>query len=132
MYFFEIISIILLFLFVGAFFSPLIGGCFSILVILTILVGIVIFFSLNFLWFFAIGIAFYFIAFLKKYLKYRKLPIITEYLFKYPSCKLDEGVACYSCQSSKLVNRGLFYQTSKIRYYTCGICGTNLFRFRVL
>lgn len=132
MYFIEVISTFLLFLFIGAFFSPLLGGCFSVMLVFTILVGLIIFFSLNFVWFLAVGGVIYILGFLHKYLRYRKLLDINQYLSAHPECKLDVGVACYKCRSSNLTNRGLFGNRSRLRYYTCAQCGTTLFRFKVL
>lgn len=132
MYFLEMLSLFLMFLFIGAFFSPFIGGCFGVVLIFTILIGFVIFFSLNFVWFLAAGIILYVVGFINKYRRYQKLPEINQYLLDHPQCKLDVGVACDSCGSSELTNRGLFSNTGRLRYYTCSQCGSNLFRFKVL
>ena len=132
MYFFEVFTTFLLFLFIGAFFSPLIGGCFGVVVVFTLLVAFIVFFSLNFVWFLAAGLLIYAFGFVNKLLRWSKLPEINEYLLAHPESKLDAGAACYSCGSAKLVNRGLFKRTGRLRYYTCGQCGSTLFRFKVL
>ena len=132
MYFFEVFTTFLLFLFIGAFFSPLIGGCFGVVVVFTLLVAFILFFSVNFIWFLAAGMLIYAFGFVSKLMRWSKLPEINEYLAAHPESKLDVGAACYSCGSSKLVNRGLFKNTGKLRYYTCSQCGSTLFRFKVL
>lgn len=132
MYFLEVISTFLLFLFIGAFFSPLLGGCFGVVLVFTLLIGFIVFFSLNFVWFLAIGLIIYAFGFLNKYFRYNKLPDVNQYLAAHPQCKLEVGVACHNCHSSRLNNRGLYNNRGKLRYYTCAQCGTTLFRFKVL
>lgn len=132
MYFFEVFSTFLLFLFVGAFFSPFLGGCFGIVLVFTFLVALIIFFSLNFFWFLGIGLFIYAFGFITKYIKYQKLPEINDYLAAHPGTKLEVGVACRNCGSAQLNNIGLFKKTGKLRYYTCAQCGTQMFRFKVL
>ncbi len=132
MYFFEVFATFLLFLFIGAFFSPLIGGCFGVVVVFTLLVALVVFFSLNFIWFLAAGLLIYAFGFVNKFIRWSKLPEINEFLVAHPDSKLDVGVACHQCGSAQLINNGLFKKSGVLRYYTCGQCGSTLFRFKVL
>jgi hypothetical protein len=132
MYFLEVFSTFLLFLFIGAFFSPLIGGCFGVVVVFTIMVALIVFFSINFVWFLAAGLLIYAGGFVSKFMRWSKLPEVNEYLQAHPDSRLDVGVACHNCDSRELINRGLISKTGKLRYYTCGSCGTTMFRFKVL
>jgi|APCry1669190731_1035312.scaffolds.fasta_scaffold75423_1 hypothetical protein len=132
MYFGEVFATFLLFLFIGAFFSPLIGGCFGVIIVFTILVGLIVFFSLNFVWFLLAGIVIYASSFVIKLIRWSKLPEVNEYLHAHPNSKLEVGVACHNCGSSNLNNQGLISKTGKLRYYTCSSCGTTMFRFKVL
>ena len=132
MYFIEVFSVFLFFLFIGAFFSPFIGGCIGVIIVFSLLVGFIIFFSLNFIWFLAVGLVFYAVGFIIKYIRYHNLPDINQYISKYPNVKLADGVVCYNCGSTDFANRGLLNSKSKLRYYSCNQCGTVLFRFRVL
>lgn len=131
-YYLEFIAAFVLFMILGLFFSPVIGGCFMLLLVFACLGGLLIFFSLNFIWFLLAGVVIYTVGLVMKYVKWRKLPEITEYLSLYPSCKLNVGVACCKCNSHELSNQGLFNQRSKWRFYTCSQCGSVLFRFCVL
>ena len=132
MYFGEVFATFLLFLFIGAFFSPLIGGCFGVVIIFSLLVGLIIFFSLNFVWFLLAGVVIYASSFIYKFIRWSKLPDVNEYLHAHPNSRLEVGVACHNCGSTNLINQGLIKATGKLRYYTCGSCGTTMFRFKVL
>lgn len=116
----------------GLFFSPVISGCFMLLLIFMVLAGILIFFSLNFIWFLFAGLFIYTAGLVHKYIKWKKLPNLTQYLSKYPECKLNVGVACCKCNSEHLLNQGLFNQRGRWRFYTCQRCGSILFRFTIL
>lgn len=132
MYFGEVFATFLLFLFIGAFFSPLIGGCFGVVVVFSLLVGLIIFFSLNFVWFLLAGIVIYSLGFIFKFIRWSQLPDVNEYLHTHPNSRLEVGVACHNCGSNNLINQGLIKKTGKLRYYTCSACGTTMFRFKVL
>ncbi len=132
MYFLEVFAVLFFFLLMGAFFSPIIGGCLGVIIIFGILTAFFIFFSINFLWFVAAGVIIYLIGFIRRFINWRKLPEVNQYLSLHPQCKLDMGVSCYNCGSSQLTHHGLLHKSSKLRFYTCSDCGTTLFRFKVL
>jgi len=132
MYNIELLSAFLFFLVVGAIFSPFLGGCLVLLFILFVLGAIVVFFSLNFVWFILAGFVLYSVSFISKYFKWHKLPIFAEYVALHPNCEVGDNVCCYNCGSDKTSHRGLFSKKGKLRYYTCQVCGTLLFRFKVL
>src|SRR3990167_9810915 len=119
MYYFEILSTLLFFIFIGAVFSPVLGGCFIILLMLLILSGVIVFFSINFVWFLAAGLIIYAFNFGVKFWRWYKLPDVNEYLSAHPGCKLSVGVACYNCGSDKLLNQGLLHNKSRWRFYVC-------------
>ncbi len=132
MYYFELMSTFLFLLLIGAFFTPVLGGCFVIFLVLFILSGFLIFFSVNFVWFLSAGLIIYACGFVAKFWRWQKLPDVNEYLAQHPGCKLPVGVACYKCGSDKLLNQGLFNNRNKWRFYVCNSCGSTLFRFKVL
>ena len=132
MYFLEVFSTFLFFLIIGAFFSPLIGGCLSVVIVFGLLTAFFVFFSLNFVWFVAVGVIIYLFGFVRKLLNWHKLPEVNQYLNSHPESKLNVGVSCYNCGSAQLVNHGLLHKSGKLRFYTCSQCGTTLFRFKVL
>lgn len=132
MYFLEVFSTFILFLFIGAFFSPLIGGCLGVVIVFSLLVAIIVFFSINFVWFLVAGFLIYALGLVSKLVRWTKLPDINGYTQLHPECKLDNGVACHNCGSTNLINQGLIYKRGKLRYYTCSQCGSTLFRFKVL
>lgn len=132
MYYFEMMSTFLFLLLIGAFFSPIFGGCFAIFLMFFILSGMVVFLSVNFVWILAIGLVMYAAGSIVKFWRWYKLDDVNTYLTNHPNCKLDVGIACHNCGSDKLNNQGLFYNNSKWRFYVCSHCGTTLFRFNVL
>ena len=131
-YYMDFVVAVILFMILGLFFSPLIGGCFLLLLIFALLGGLLVFFSVNFIWFLLAGLVIYLSRIVVKYLRWQRLPDINQYLAKNPDCKLNVGVACYKCNSESLSNQGLFHQRGKWRFYTCSQCGSVLFRFVVL
>lgn len=132
MYYFEMLSLFVFFMLCISLFTPFFGGCLILSIFFLLFGGLVIFFSLNFIWFLAGGILIYGYLLLHKLLKWRRLPDINQYLHDHPECKLAVGVCCYKCHVAQLNNVGLFHQGSKRRFYLCGNCGTTLFRFKVL
>jgi hypothetical protein len=132
MYYFEMMSTFLFLLLIGAFFSPIMGGCFAIFLMFFILSGMVVFLSVNFVWIMAIGVSIYAIGSIMKLWRWYKLSDVNQYLHDHPECNLAVGVSCHSCGSDKLTNHGLFHNSSKWRFYVCSHCGTTLFRFNVL
>lgn len=132
MYYIELMSIFLFFLIFGAIFSPFLGGCLVLFIILFILGAFIVFFSLNFAWFLVAGVILYVAGFAMKFYKWYKLPDYNEYINRHPECKMENVISCYSCGSDKTVHAGLFNKQSKLRYYICQTCGTTLFRFKVL
>ncbi|HLX54023.1 MAG TPA: hypothetical protein VKR58_08775 [Aquella sp.] len=132
MYFIELFSVFLFFLIFGAIFSPFLGGCLVLLLMLFILGAFIVFFSLNFIWFIVAGLILYLIGFITKFYRWYHLPDYNEYINRHPQCKLDNAVSCFKCGSDKTIHNGLFNRQGKLRYYICATCGTTLFRFRVL
>ncbi|MFN7094460.1 MAG: hypothetical protein ACK4M7_03765 [Burkholderiales bacterium] len=132
MYLFEFISVFALFMVLAAFFTPMFGGCFVLLLVFLFLGGLIVFFSLNLVWFLAIGLVIYGYGFIAKYVKWRKLPDLNQYIAAHPECRLTVGVSCSKCGSNKLTHFGLFHKASKWRFYNCNQCGSMLFRFKVL
>lgn len=132
MYFVELVSVFLFFLLVGAIFTPFLGGCFILFLVLLILGAVVVFFSLNFVWFILAGVLFYLAGFVIKLYKWYQLPDYNAYATKHPGCKKDDVICCYSCGSDKTIHKGLLNHKSKLRYYACSLCGAILFRFKVL
>jgi len=132
MYFLEIFSIFLLFMFVGLIFSPVLGGCFALLIVLLIFSGVIIFFSLNFIWFLLAGLIFYAISFGIKYYRWYKLPEVNAYLEENPQCRLEQGISCKYCNSTDIHHHGLFNRKSRSRFYVCSSCGHTLYRFNIL
>lgn len=132
MYNFELLSAFLFFLVIGAIFSPFLSGCVVLLFILFMFGAIVVFFSLNFIWFVIAGSILYLISFISKYRRWHKLPIFAQYVSLHPNCEVGDSVCCYNCGSSNTQHHGLFSKKGRLRYYVCSACGTNLFRFKVL
>lgn len=132
MYYFEVILTFLFFIVLGTLFSPFLGGCLVLILTFFILGLVIVFFSLNFVWFLAAGLVIYVYGIIRKYIKWYKLPEISQYLTEHPECKLEVGVACYRCGSEHIEHNGLFSKKSKLRFYTCCQCGSTLFRFKVL
>lgn len=132
MHYFEMMSTFMILLLIGAFFSPIFGGCFAIFLMFFILSGMVVFLSVNFVWILAIGLVVYAFGFVMRFWRWFKLPDVNQYLHDHPECKLSVGVSCHNCGSDKLNNNGLFHNSSKWRFYVCSHCGTTLFRFNVL
>lgn len=132
MYFFEMLSIFALLMFFGLFFGPFFGGCLGLMIMLIMLGGFLLFFSLNFIWFILVGCLIYIASGAVKYYRWYKLPDLNSYLLKHPECRLDAGVSCYSCKSNHTAHQGLYGRRSKWRFYSCTQCGTTLFRFHVL
>jgi hypothetical protein len=131
-YYIELFSVFLFFLIFGAIFSPFLGGCLVLILMLFLLGGFIVFFSLNFVWFIVAGLILYLLGFVSKFYRWYKLPDYNEYINRYPQCKLDDGVNCFKCSSEKTIHNGLFHKQSKLRYYSCATCGSALFRFKVL
>lgn len=132
MYYIELLSVFFFFLIFGTIFSPFLGGCLVISLVLFILGAIVVFFSLNFIWFLVAGLIIYTMGFIVKLYNWLKLPDYNGYVNRHPECKSDDSLCCYSCGSEKITTHGLLYNQSKLRYYLCNVCGTTLFRFKVL
>ncbi|MFN8770074.1 MAG: hypothetical protein ACK5Z5_01660 [Neisseriaceae bacterium] len=132
MYYLEILGTIILFMFLGLFFSPFVGGCFGLLFILLILSGVIVFFSINFIWFLLLGLILYSFGWIIKYYRWHKLPTLDKYLENSPHSKLVSGIACCNCNSDSIINYGLLSQNSRFRYYVCKSCGHTLYRFTVL
>lgn len=132
LYYLEMLGGIFIFMFLGLFFSPFVGGCFGLLLVLFILGGILVFFSINFVWFLLFGLILYLFGWATKYYRWRKLSTLDEYLEKSPNCKLANGIACCYCQSDHIMHYGLFNTNSRWRYYVCKSCGHTLYRFTVL
>jgi len=132
MYYFEVLTVFLFFLLLSAFFMPFFGGCIVFILVFLFLGGLIVFFSLNFVWLLAFGLIIYAYGLVTKYLRWHKLPDVNQYLHENPQCKLASGVCCNKCSSEKLNHFGLFHATSKWRFYSCAQCGTLLFRFKVL
>lgn len=132
MYYFEMMSTFLFLLLVGAFFSPILGGCFALFLMFFILSGMVVFLSVNFVWILGVGLVIYASGAVLKLWRWYQLPDVNTYLNNHPDCKLAVGVSCHNCGSDKLNNQGLFHNTSRWRFYVCSHCGTTLFRFNVL
>lgn len=128
----EVLGILFLFLLFGSIFSPLMGGCLSVLMVFTILAFVFIFFSINFIWFLLAGSLLYVFGFVHKFIKWYKLPDINQYMTKYPNARESVGVSCCNCGSKDIIHHGLFHKTSKYRFYTCGSCGSVLYKFKVL
>jgi hypothetical protein len=131
-YYLELLFSFIALMVFGMIFSPFFGGCLGAVIILLLLVGFIIFFSLNFIWFLLAGGILYACGALIKYWRWYKLPQLQEYLSLHPECKLAVGVSCCNCNSQQISHHGLFHQTSKTRFYSCDQCGSVLFRFRVL
>lgn len=132
MNFFELSGFFLLLLLLAGLFFPFMGGCFIIFLSLIIFSSILVFFSLNLVWFVIAGVILYGIGYITKYFKWLKLPEFNQYILDHPQCKLPNTVACYNCGADKITHHGLLFKRSKLRYYICTICGTSLFRFKVL
>jgi hypothetical protein len=131
-YYIELISVFLFFLFFGAIFSPFLGGCLVLFLVLLVLGSFIVFFSLNFVWFLAAGLILYLAGFAAKFYRWHKLPDYNNYINTHPECKQENLISCYNCGSEKIKHNGLFNKQSKLRYYVCLTCGTTLFRFKVL
>lgn len=132
MYYFEMVSMFLLMCLFGALFLPFWGGCFLIMLIFMVIWFLIVFFSMNFFWFLAIGLFIYIYNFVRKYQKWLKLPDVSQYLASHPNCKLEVGISCCYCGSDKLINHGLLNKRSKHRFYVCSRCGSTLFRSTIL
>jgi hypothetical protein len=131
-YYIEVMSVFLFLLVFGAIFAPFLGGCLVLLLVLFILGSLIVFFSLNFIWFIIAGLILYSAGFIARFYKWYHLPDYNEYISLHPQCKLDTGVSCFKCSSDKTLHAGLFNKQSKLRYYICSSCKTMLFRFKVL
>ena len=116
----------------GPLFFPFFGGCLAIFFTLFMFGLIIIFFSLNLIWFVIAALCIYCFGIGFKYFKWRKLPDYNQYIMRYPQCKLTNGVSCYNCGSDKTINQGLFNARGRLRFYVCQACGALLFRFKVI
>ncbi len=132
LYYMEMLGAFVLFMFLGLMFSPFLGGCFMIMLVLFLLGGFIVFFSINFIWFLIAGLIFYSCGWVVKFYRWHKLPDMHKYLEQNPQCRLSHGVACNHCNSDNIKHTGLFNQNSRWRYYTCNSCGHTLYRFMVL
>ncbi len=132
LYYMEMLGAFVLFMFLGLMFSPFLGGCFMLMIILFLLGGFIIFFSINFIWFLIAGLAFYLCGWIIKFYRWYQLPDMHKYLQNNSQCRLSQGVSCRNCNSDNIKHIGLFNQNSRWRYYTCNSCGHTLYRFTVL
>lgn len=132
LYYLEVLGSIALFMLLGLFFSPFFGGCFGLILILFILSAVIIFFSINFIWFLLFGLAFYVLSWGLKYYRWYKLPKLDEYLEQNPQCKLSSAISCKHCNSDNIEHQGLFNIRSRWRFYNCKSCGQVLYKFTVL
>jgi hypothetical protein len=128
----ALLGLFLLFLLLGPLFFPVLSGCLTLFFFLFVFGLVIIFFSLNLIWFVIAALVIYCFGIGFKYFKWHKLLDYNQYVMQYPQCKLAQGVCCYSCGSDKTINQGLFNTRSSLRFYLCQTCGTLLFRFKVL
>ncbi len=128
----QLLGSFLILMFLGLILPPFFGGCFFLIAFFIFLTIIIIFFSLNFIWFLLLGLVIYGYIYFAKYSKWKQLPDLQHYMRENPNCKLDVGVCCNHCQSTNTSQQGLFGISSKFRFYTCNQCGSTLFRFKVL
>jgi fatty acid desaturase len=131
-YYLEVFFTIIALLFVGAIFTPFVGGCLTVMLFVAILGAVIVFFSLNFIWIIAIGLVVYFCGWLLKFYRWYKLPKLADYFDDNPQCNLNGEIACKNCNSTKIKHLGVFNHSSRYRYYTCLSCGHVLYRFTVL
>ncbi|MCX8514240.1 MAG: hypothetical protein ORN24_01580, partial [Burkholderiales bacterium] len=100
-------------------------------IILFIMALLVLLFSINFIWFVGFGFFLYVAGYINKIVRYRKISELSEYNINHPINSFSE-ISCYNCNSTQIINKGLFTVNSKYRYYVCSQCGTTLYRFKVI
>ena len=132
LYYFALMGFVLFFSLFGLFFLPIFGGCFGLIIFLTVLMAFIIFFSLNFIWFLFAGSIIYLAMLMSKYSKWTKLPDRNRYMQEHEECVLPNAIACCHCGSTELYNYGLFWKNGKMRYYQCVSCKVLLFKSKVL
>lgn len=111
---------------------PGLFGCFGFLLVVVLLGGMIIFFSLNLVWVILFGLVYYIVMGGVKYLRYNKLPTYDSYLTANPNVYQNGQVCCSFCGAEHLSHVGLFGMRSKLRYYVCLRCRNWLYRFKVL
>lgn len=121
--FMGILSLILL---------PSLLGCFGFILFWVVILGLVVFFSVNFIWFFALAIIIYSIVAVRKFIRYQKLPIYDDYLNNNVNVYADGRARCCHCGSDQLIAVGLFGFQSRWRYYMCMHCRRWLYKFKVI
>ncbi|MBB5187104.1 hypothetical protein HNQ57_001367 [Zhongshania antarctica] len=60
--------------------------------------------------------------------KWKKAPILSDYMLKHPDCKTSNGLKCAQCGSISIKNWGLLAHNDKRRILSFNHCGTELYR----
>lgn len=76
----------------------------------------------------AVALAMPFVTSVIKYLRWRSLPRVNDYLTTNPHCRTPRGLKCVACNSSSIKNWGLTGANDDDRVFICNHCGTNLYR----
>lgn len=64
----------------------------------------------------------------RKYLLYKKIPLVEKYVEENQFCKTDNGIECKHCGSKSLRSFGLFRADDTMRTHICNSCGKTLYR----
>ncbi len=111
---------------------PSLFGIFGFVFLFILLIGLLVFFSLNFVWIFLFAISYYIVRSVTKYMRYNKLPNYDEYLSNNVNVYQNGKVVCKFCGSEHLTHQGLFSHRDRNRIYSCLRCRQWLYRFKVL
>ena len=111
---------------------PSLFGCLGMVLFLVVLLGLIIFFSVNIAWFILIGLVVYAVVGIKKFFRYQRLPDYDSYLNNNSNVFVDGKAVCKYCGSSHIVQTGLFGFHSRSRYFVCTQCRGWLYKFKVL
>jgi hypothetical protein len=110
---------------------PSIFGCMGFVIMLSALLGILVFFSINLKWFLLILLLFVAAAYSAKILRYVRLPNYASYIINHAVTNPDR-LCCYNCGSAQIAHFGLFSPKGKMRYFACLRCRKWLYKFKVI
>lgn len=111
---------------------PGLFGIFGFIFLIMLLIGLLVFFSLNFVWIVLFGLAYYVVRHVTKRLRYNKLPNYDDYLTQNVNVYQNGKAVCKYCGSEHLLQQGLFSPRDRSRFYSCLNCRQWLYRFKVL
>ncbi len=135
---FEILEIIGGFIFfaviggLGLILIPSLLGCFGFILFWVIVLGLIVFFSVNFVWIALLAVVLYAVMAVRKFIRYSALPDYDTYLSDNLNVYHDGKVHCKHCGSDQIVQLGLHGLKSRSRYFMCLRCRQWLYKFKVI